>query len=60
MGYGGSASLQVHPTVNSLQVLNTATHVSSTNEIIIDLINMQISLHAVNKTLAWASMLSGF
>ena len=55
MGYGTSAPLQVHPTANSLQVLNTAKHVSLTTEIIIDLIDMQISLHAVNETLDWAS-----
>ena len=54
MGYGGSAPLQVCPTASSLQILNTATYLSSAIEIIVDLINMQISLHAVNETLAWA------
>ena len=54
MGYGGSALLQVCPTASSLQILNTATYLSSAIEIIVDLINMQISLHAVNETLAWA------
>ena len=60
MGYGTSALLQVHPTANPLQVLNTAKHVSLTTEIIIDLIGMQISLHAVNETLEWASISSRF